>query len=146
MDERSAFDTLRLALIRCGEVDEVSYAAVPHLARLSKSGALVEWEYIGLLAEVEARRACGFGPEVPQDLAAAYFKTINDLPRLVGEVRPKEAREEPVAVLAGALAVALGQPRLGMAIMELGGMLQHGGGNIECPACGEEIELTHWSG
>src|SRR6516165_1546533 len=89
MDERAAFDSLRLALIRCGEVDEVSYAAAPHLARLSKSGGLPRWEYLGLLAEVEARRICGRGTPLPEDLASPYFQAIHELPSLISENCPE---------------------------------------------------------
>src|SRR5262245_61316517 len=67
-DERGAFDSLRLALIRCGEVDAASYAAVPHLARIGKVDVVPAWERLGLIAEVEAHRACGQGQPVPEDL------------------------------------------------------------------------------
>jgi hypothetical protein len=140
MDERGAFDTLRLALIRCGEVDEVSYAAVPHLARLSASSGVPLWEFIGLIAEVEARRACDGAAPVPADLAPGYFQTVRELPRLIAACHPDGWREEVVGILAGALAVAFGQPRLGMAVMELGGELQHRQGKVECQACGEWYE------
>jgi hypothetical protein len=145
MDERGAFDSLRLALIRCGEVDEVSYAAAPHLARLSKTGGLPPWEYLGLLAEVEAHRACGLGADVPEDLSPAYFQAIRELPRSVSELASADRGTEAVATLAGALAVASGQPRLGMVIMELGGELHHRHGKVECPACGEEYDPPGYS-
>jgi hypothetical protein len=145
MDERGAFDSLRLAVIRCGEVDDVSYAAAPHLARLSKISGLPPWEYLGLLAEVEARRACGLGPPVPEDLAPAYLESVQELPRLVSERASAGLGTEAVATLAGALTVALGQPRLGMAIMELGSELRHRDGKVECPACGQEYQPSGYS-
>ena len=120
MDERGAFDSLRLALVRCNEVDEVSYAATPHLARLCKSGGIPPWEYIQLIAQVESCRALGRGPKVPEDTAPGYFHVIRELPQLISEVSLEGAHEEiVVANLASALAVGLGQPQLGEAILEM---------------------------
>lgn len=145
MDERGAFDTLREALIRCGEVDEVSYAAVPHLAKLSASSGVPLWEFIGLIAEVEARRTSDGANPVPADLAPAYFQTVRDLPRLIAGCHPDGWGEEVVGILTGALAIASGQPRLGMAIMELGSELQYRQGQVECAICGELYDPPGYS-
>jgi hypothetical protein len=145
MDERGAFDTLRLALIRCGEVDEVSYAAVPLLARLSASSGVPAWEFIGLIAEVEAQRARGAGDPVPADLAPAYFQTMRELPQLIVGCYPEGRGQEVVGILAGALAVAFGQPQLGMAVMEWGSELHHRQGSVECQVCGERYQPPGYS-
>jgi len=137
MDEEGAFRSLKLAVIRCGQVDEVSYAAVPHLLSLAKSGGLMPWDYLGLVAEIEARRTVGMGSTVPDDLARAYFDALQGVPQLVADCKPNGASENVVGRLAGVLAVAYGQPRLGMAIIELGYELQEGKGKISCSECGE---------
>src|SRR5262249_45963801 len=119
--------------------------AVPHLARLSQAGGLPPWEYLGLLAEVESRRACGLGPTVPEDLAPSYFQSVRELKRLISECASTGMSMKAAATLAGALTVALGQPRLGMSIMELGSELEHRDGKVECLACGEEYQPSGYS-
>jgi hypothetical protein len=119
LEERQALDSLRLALLPCGDVDEASYAAVPHLARIGTSKDLPAAAWIGLIAKVEAQRQLGPVEPMPDDLARAYFATVATLPALIAQYRPRNCNMREAAALAGALAVALGQPQLGLAIEEL---------------------------
>jgi hypothetical protein len=111
---------------------------------MTKSGGLMEWDYLGLVAEIEARRACGMGSLLPEDLSNAYHEAIGSIPRLVADVQPKAASETAIAALAGALAISFGKPRLGMAIMELGWELNLGHGKIACPASGEQYYVPRF--
>lgn len=133
MDARGAFDSLRLALIACGSVDEVAYATVPHLARLNSVGDPPSWEYIDLIAQVEIHRICWRSPPVPEDLAPAYFQTLRDLPRLIAACDSAGLSDQAVAALAGALVVSFGRHRFGAAIMELGSQ-RHREDQTACPA------------
>jgi hypothetical protein len=133
MEERQALDSLRFALISCGDPDDASYAAVPHLARLGKTLTLPAWEWIALIAEVEARRVCRRGAAVPADLAEAYQAAVVALPQLIADCRPPHCTAREAVAFAGALAIALGHARLGLEIWERADEPGEESGPVTCP-------------
>ena len=74
---------------------------------------------------------------MPEDLASAYAAAVRKLAPLAGEIDATEMGEDSVRAIAGVVAIGAGQPRLGMAILDL----QE---ETECPECGHVYAPPGW--
>jgi hypothetical protein len=103
-----------------GDVYEASYAAVPHLVRMSSSrSGPVDFGFFLLPAAIEVARRQRRGPAIPPALEAAYLKAISALPYSLGWRLDDDWDETFARSAFGALAVAKGHARLAEAVMEL---------------------------
>jgi hypothetical protein len=64
-----------------GDVDEASFAAVPHLVRIHRNRGVAEWNTYAMVATIELARGNGGTPDVPAWLRAAYHEAIRELAR-----------------------------------------------------------------
>jgi len=103
-----------------GDVYEASYAAVPHIVRISGLMAgPVDFGFFLLPAAIEVARQEGRGPAIPLALEAAYLKAIRRLPSAL-EWRLDDDWDRDFSISAfGSLAVAKGHYRLAEVVMEL---------------------------
>jgi hypothetical protein len=62
-----------------GDVGDASFAAVPHLVRISRSRGATDWNVYALVAVIELARGRAGNPDVPNWLEAGYFSAIRDL-------------------------------------------------------------------
>jgi hypothetical protein len=102
-------------------VFSASYAAVPHVLRLSEAFELRErTQSIQLVASIEVARHRPGAPSIPDDLLLGYARAIESLPGavLACAIVPWDA--EVAQVLAAALLVGKRQPALGARLLELG--------------------------
>jgi hypothetical protein len=117
------------ALCHQSDVYLASYAAVPHFVRLcqgaSQGGRI---ELLHLVAWIEACRHRSAAPPIPEDLAGAYHDAIARLPALIATCFEQVWDDGTSRILAGALVIAKGNPRLGMAILDFDT-------EIQCPEC-----------
>ncbi len=108
------------ALCHQGQVYTASYAAVPHIV-----DALLTWPTtvhdspLQLVVCIEIARAQGRGPAVPGALENSYGAALRRLAGVVQAAAGLALSEGPCRVVAAALAVANGHPRLAEAILEL---------------------------
>jgi hypothetical protein len=62
-----------------GDVDEASYASIPHLVRIYRQRGVVNWNAYAIVAAIELARGEGNNPELPNWLRDGYFEAIRDL-------------------------------------------------------------------
>lgn len=65
-----------------GDVGEASYAAVPELVRIHRSGSVADWNLYAMVAVIELARTESQNPEVPDWLREDYFRSIQELAQM----------------------------------------------------------------
>ncbi len=104
-----------------GRVFTASYAAAPHLLRITADMALAERVVaVQLVSEIEVARHEAGAAAIPGDVLLAYARTIESLPAVVAELAVVSWDEGTAQVLSAALAVGKRQPVLARRIMALG--------------------------
>jgi hypothetical protein len=87
-----------------GDVDEASYAAVPHIARITIRKKLRDAHPFALVACIEACRQFGQNPKIPDWMSEAYRAAIAELAayalQLLPDSRPKHEVPYLLAVVA----------------------------------------------
>jgi hypothetical protein len=78
-DEKSVWHALWDELHHQGDVDEASYASVPHLVRIYRQHGVVNWNTYAIVATIELARGRGNNPELPEWLKDGYYEAIRDL-------------------------------------------------------------------
>lgn len=91
-----------------GDVGEVSYAAVPHLARIHAARGLNDWNTYALVAVIELARENGKNPEVPPWLKEEYFQAIQDLAKLGCTEILRAMNAEDIRAILSVLAIVKG--------------------------------------
>jgi hypothetical protein len=107
------------ALAHQGDVYSASFAAVPHVVSVLASAPLkVDFAYFQFPAWIEICRLKN-EIEVPDELKAAYFDALSQLPNLVATASTREWKPEFMASALAAIAVAKGQPKIAEAVLEI---------------------------
>lgn len=107
------------ALAHQGDVYSASFAAVPHVIEALASAPLkAEFTYFQFPAWVEVCRKKS-GVEIPEDLKAAYFASLSQLPSLVAGAATREWEPEFLCCALSAIAAAKGQTSVAEAVLEL---------------------------
>jgi hypothetical protein len=107
------------ALAHQGDVYSASFAVVPHVVSVLASAPLkVDFAYFQFPAWVEICRLKN-EIEIPDDLKAAYFDALSQLPNLVATASIREWNSNFMASALAAIAVAKGQPKIAEAALEL---------------------------
>jgi len=126
------------ALAHQSDVYTASYAAVPHLVAASAEGGVAQRvELLHLAAAIEAFRHRRSSPEVPANLASAYHHAIGRLGDAACRIPLQGCDRNLVACVTGVIAIGAGQPRLGMAILNLES-------EVECPHCEQTFAPQGW--
>jgi hypothetical protein len=111
--------TLWSALAHQGDVYPASFAAVPHVVRaLASAPERADPAYFQFPAWVEICRAKN-NIEVPEDLRAAYYESLAQLPSLVGKAATRPWDTGFLSCALAAIAAAKGQPKVAEAALEL---------------------------
>jgi hypothetical protein len=101
-----------------GDVDEASYAAVPHLVRIYRQTRAGRWNTYAIVAIIELARARGKNPDVPDWLERDYVSAVVELAELgVSEISSTKDVEEIRAML-GILAIQSGARTHGRFLVE----------------------------
>lgn len=107
------------ALAHQGDVYSASFAAVPHVIEALASAPLkAEFSYFQFPTWVEVCRKKS-GVEIPEDLKAAYFASLSQLPSLVARAATREWEPEFLCCALSAIAAAKGQTSVAEAVLEL---------------------------
>lgn len=107
--------TLWSSLCHQGDVHTASYAAVPHILTLASARPeLAHYQYFLLPASIEGARAAprAGAPDIPADLADAYWTSWRLVPGLVTACSARPWDEDFARSIAAALCAAQGQPAL----------------------------------
>jgi len=78
-DTGTAWEELWEELHHQGDVGPASYAAVPELVRIHRSGLVADWNLYAIVAIIELARTESNNPEVPDWLREDYFRAIQEL-------------------------------------------------------------------
>jgi hypothetical protein len=103
---KEAWHELWEGLHHQGDVDEASYAAVPHLVRIYRIRDVDDWNTYALVAVIELARGKGKNPEVPEWLTEEYFRAIQELAKLGSCEVLRAKTSEGIRAILSILAVA----------------------------------------
>lgn len=91
-----------------GDVGEASYAAVPELVRIHRSGGAADWNLDAMVAIIELARTESQNPELPVCLQDDYFRSIQEVAQMgTEEILYAEESETKRAILS-VIAIARG--------------------------------------
>jgi len=108
------------ALCHQGDVYSASYAAVPHIVRLGiRALGPIDTGFFLLPACVEVARNNKRGPELPSELAEAYFEGLQGLHECAFRHASDDWNEGMAQSVAAALAAAKKQYKLAEALINL---------------------------
>jgi hypothetical protein len=65
-----------------GDVGDASYAAIPELVRIHRSGSAADWNLYTMVAVIELARTEPHNPELPDWLREDYFRSIQELAQM----------------------------------------------------------------
>jgi hypothetical protein len=107
-DPKTTWDKLWENLHHQGDVGEASYAAVPHLVRIYRLTAVLDWNTYAIVAIIELARGRGKNPPVPEWLEEDYSRAIQELAE-IGAADIKQAKDlEDVRAILSILAISKG--------------------------------------
>ena len=116
------FFSLWSSLCHQGDTYTAAYAAVPHMLRFAEAEPeRITYDFLLLPTSIEIARLTGRGPEIPDQLKGAYEAAIQSMPRIIGQLRPREMNETMCLSCSAAIAAAAGNPTLAEAVLELEG-------------------------
>jgi hypothetical protein len=78
-DTKPVWDALWDELHHQGDVDEASYACLPHFVRIYRQCGMTDWNTYAIVATIELERGEGENPKLPMWLEEGYFEAIRDL-------------------------------------------------------------------
>lgn len=117
--EEEPWFSLWSALAHQGDVYSASFAAVPHVVKaLASAPSVAHFTYFQFPAWVEICRSKNSVP-VPEDLAAAYFEALAQLPSLVAAAASRPWDASFLSCALSAIAAAKNQPSVAEAVLEL---------------------------
>jgi hypothetical protein len=104
----TAWEELWEELHHQGDVGDASYAAIPALVRIHRSGGAADWNLYAMVATIELARTEPHNPELPDWLREDYFRSIQELAQMgIKEVLCADEREATRAILS-VIAIARG--------------------------------------
>jgi len=107
-DTATAWQELWQELHHQGDVGDASFAAVPELVRIHRSGGAVDWSLYAMVAIIELARTESQNPELPDWLRDDYFRSIQELAEMgTKDILSAEESETKRAVLS-VIAIARG--------------------------------------
>jgi hypothetical protein len=78
-DKEAVWHSLWDELHHQGDVDDASYASVPHLVRIYRHHAAADWNTYAIVATIDLARTKKSNPEVAEWLRDAYYEAIKNL-------------------------------------------------------------------
>lgn len=91
-----------------GDVDEASYASVPHLVRIYKERSIADWSIYAIIATIELARERNKNPEIPAWLRDSYFEAIQELAAVGSNEILQSSSPELVSSILAVLSLARG--------------------------------------
>jgi hypothetical protein len=101
-----------------GDVGEASYASVPHLVRIHRTNAIVDWNTYAIVGIIELARGKGNNPKVLGWLEEDYFRAIRELAEIGAAEISRTEEPEAVRAILGVIAIAKGLRTHGRFLVE----------------------------
>jgi hypothetical protein len=99
-DTEAVWHTLWDELHHQGDVDEASYACIPHLVRIYRQRGILDWNTYGIVVIVELARGVRKNPQVPDWLEESYFAALRELSDIgINEISRAKDVEDVRAIL-----------------------------------------------
>jgi hypothetical protein len=117
-DVSSTWHEIWQELYHQGDVDEGSFAAIPHLVRIHRQRGVVDWNTYNLAAAVELARGTGRNPDVPDWTRESYENALRELGQLGLEELSRARDPEAVQSILGLLAIVYGARTYGRILSE----------------------------
>lgn len=92
-----------------GDVDIMSYDAVPHITRFISVSGTKDWQPYALVASIEEARITGQGPAIPNEFEREYHDAFQALVGIALDIFPGAADPLLVKVLLALLSFSKGQ-------------------------------------
>lgn len=102
-----------------GDIDDASYASVPHLVRIYGAKSKTDWNFYAMVSIIEIERHRKKNPPLPDWLVKDYFHAWNELVKLAIRDFPKIQADLDIKTILGVLAIAKKQLKLGTLISTL---------------------------
>lgn len=113
---KEAWEELWQELHHQSDVDEASYATVPHLVRIQQATHSLDWNLYALASVIETERHRKTNPPLPVWLAESYHQAWKLLTELAIEDLRHASDATTIQALLGAIALGKGQLLLGNVI------------------------------
>ena len=107
-DAATAWEELWEGLQHQGDVGDASYAAVPELVRIHRSGDAADWNLYAMVAIIELARGESQNPEVPDWLREDYFRSIQELAQMGTEDILSAEESQTKRAILSVIAIARG--------------------------------------
>ncbi|MFZ0276586.1 MAG: hypothetical protein WA254_17490 [Candidatus Sulfotelmatobacter sp.] len=117
-DTATAWHGLWNELHHQGDVGDASYAAIPHLVRIHRKHAVVDWNTYAIVAVIELARTKGKNPELPKWLKEDYFRAIEELSEIRGAEISRTKEPDTVRAILSVIAIAKGLRTHGKFLIE----------------------------
>jgi hypothetical protein len=117
--DKAVWDELWENLHHQGDVGEASYAAVPHIVKISETVAERNWNLYALVSIIEIERHRKTNPAIPSWLLKEYEQAWQKLLQL--GLADLQNTTDPILIrsILGALALARGNRKLGALLINL---------------------------
>jgi hypothetical protein len=109
----SVWDELWAELHHQGDVGVASYAAIPHLVRISATGAERDWNLYALAATIEIERRRKSNPPIPDWLEPSYRKAWGIITDMALSDLGSKLNELTLRSALSVVAIGRGQLKLG---------------------------------
>lgn len=119
-DSQPVWDALWEEMYHQGDVGPNSYVAIPHLVRIHRIRAAIDWNTYALVASVEISRGVRGNPDAPEWARAEYEAAIRELAEIGLSELPRATAPEVVRSILAVLAIAYGAKTYGRLIITFG--------------------------
>jgi hypothetical protein len=107
-DTATAWEELWEELHHQGDVGDASYAAIPELVRIHRSGKAADWNLYAMVAIIELARTEPHNPELPDWLQEDYLRSIQELAQMGAKDSLCADEPEATRAILSVIAIARG--------------------------------------
>lgn len=118
-DPEAVWSELWEELYHQGDIGVASFAAVTHIARITREKGILSFHPFGLVVAIDLARGRGNNPDVPDWLKNDYGQALRDLARYACQHLDTEWDAETLTTILGLIAVVKGNRDLAELITEV---------------------------
>jgi hypothetical protein len=107
-DTETVWQALWDELHHQGDVDEASYASIPHLVRIHRRRGVIDWNTYAMVAIIELARPERKNPELPKWLQEEYFRALGELAEIGASEILRTKEPETARAILSVISIAKG--------------------------------------